>query len=316
MAAAASSIWKPGMLKAHVPENVLARFRVANVVPGWDPAWMEELLAKTEETLRTIALIKVFGPPPTPETLDPYRLTLLLQEMLFELVSEKLQQGEGGVAASGRAEGGGRGASSPEIGEGVGSSAAAAAATSAAVAAAGAGASLEGDGDDGYDDYDDDDDDDDDDSLAVSYQTPQAGNLRFIMYASTFRAMVREKMLTQEEAQTMIDILYSECREDPDHFLCLKMQQLWKAKGTKGRQVVAKKIKNKGWRKRGEFTWRMYQQLRAVGYGDLWQHVGAEMNYVMNLEIKAEGCLRTLAFKAEKQEEDKEKRRGRGGRRG
>jgi len=63
-AAAASSIWKPGVLKAHVPKQVIARFKVATVVPDWDPAWVEELLAKTEETLRTPdhALIKEHGP--------------------------------------------------------------------------------------------------------------------------------------------------------------------------------------------------------------------------------------------------------------
>ena len=93
-AAAASSIWKPGTLKAHLPETVLAQ--VASMVSGWDPAWTEELLAKTEETLRTPdhALIKEHGPFASLTTLDTARLGMVMLELAFDLTIEKLEEKE------------------------------------------------------------------------------------------------------------------------------------------------------------------------------------------------------------------------------
>ena len=105
-------------------------------------------------------------------TLNTGRLGMLMQMVALDLTIEKQQQVQGGVAATNDG-GGGKRASSLAIGEG-------------------AGASLKGDDED---DDDDEDEDEDDDGLAFFYQTPQARNLRFFIFASTFRAMVREKML-------------------------------------------------------------------------------------------------------------------------
>lgn len=73
---------------------------------------------------------------------------------------------------------------------------------------------------------------------------------------------------------------------------------------------MAKK-KKKGGKRMGKLRWEMYEELKLVGYGDLWQDVLLWMEFPMNIEIKAKGRLRTLAFKVEKQDEDKEKERKR-----
>lgn len=95
-----AQVWKPGVLKANMPEHGLVRFTVANVMPGWDPKWLEELLAKTEETLRTLAhpLVKAFGPF-SPTKLDSSRLSMLMQGIASALVAANKKEKEEGTSA-------------------------------------------------------------------------------------------------------------------------------------------------------------------------------------------------------------------------
>ena len=107
------------MLKAQVPEHILAHFSVPSMVRGWDPAWLEDLLSKTEEILRTPdhPLIKAHGPFESLSTLNTGQLDMLMQMVAIDLTIEKLQQGKGEAAPTGGG-GGGKRASSLAIGEG------------------------------------------------------------------------------------------------------------------------------------------------------------------------------------------------------
>ena len=301
------------MLKAHIPEQVLVRLNVANMMPGWDPAWLEELLVKTEETLRTPSnpLVKAFGPFASPSKLDASRLSMLMQGVASALVASKKKEEEPAKETAGE-------------GKTTTKNEAVVAAAAASAAAAVTPSRWDNEGEEGsnrpkreneddsdsnseeerrWEDEEEDEEEEEGEEdkmldiliLLAFAESPLGIRLKNITFSASCREMVLRGWLSQEEAGEIVEGLGPDSCLDLGEHLVSQVQELWKAKAKKERKGLGKTKKQQQQRGGGEkeFTSEIYSEMREAGCEHVWKEVARRVEDRVEHLILTEG-LRPL----------------------